>query len=161
MSIKIKSLAATKLADVSLEQGHLYKDIEFDLKPQVSRNTQLNRNETLKDVQALYDLEAVKNSIVNCFLTSPGQKILNPLFGIDLRRFLFEGIDDFTSDIIQDTIQVKLPRLEPRITVKNVIVEADEDLNQYNISFQIDVPSLDVYGVSIKSELNSTGYTIL
>jgi len=161
LSIKIKSLAATKLADSSLEQGYLYKDIAFDLKPAVSRNAQLNRNEYLRDVQAFYDLEAVKNSIVNCFLTSPGQKILSPLFGIDLRRFLFEGIDDFTSDIIQETIERKLPRMEPRITVKNVTVEADEDANQYNISLQIDVPSLDIYGVSIKSELNTTGYTIL
>lgn len=161
MSIKIKSLAAPKLADTSLEQGYLYKDVAFDLQPAVSRNAQLNRNEYLKDIQALYDLEAVKNSIINCFLTSPGQKILNPLFGIDLRQFLFEGIDDFTSDIIQETIERKLPLMEPRIRVKNVVVEPDEDLNQYNISLQIDVPSLDVYGVSIKSELNSTGYTIL
>lgn len=154
-------MAATKLADTSLEQGYLYKDVAFDLTPAVARNAQLNRDEYLKDIQALYDLEAVKNSIVNCFLTSPGQKILSPLFGIDLRRFLFEGIDDFTSDIIQETIERQLPRMEPRITVKNVVVEADEDMNQYNVSFQIDVPSLDVYGVSIKSELNSTGYTIL
>lgn len=161
MSIKLKSLAATKLADTSLEQGYLYKDVAFDLKPAVSLNAQLNRNEYLKDIQALYDLEAIKNSIINCFLTSPGQKILNPLFGIDLRRFLFEGIDDFTSDIIQETIEKKLPRMEPRIRVKNVTVIADEDANQYDVSLQIDVPSLDIYGVSIKSELNATGYTIL
>lgn len=149
------------MADTSLEQGYLYKDVAFDLKPAVSLNAQLNRNEYLKDIQALYDLEAIKNSIINCFLTSPGQKILNPLFGIDLRRFLFEGIDDFTSDIIQETIEKKLPRMEPRIRVKNVTVIADEDANQYDVSLQIDVPSLDIYGVSIKSELNATGYTIL
>lgn len=161
MSIKIKSLAAPVLDDKSLERGYLYKDIAFDLEPSVSRNSQLNRTENLKDIQALYDLESVKNSIVTCFLTSPGQKLLNPTFGIDLRRFLFEPIDDFTSDIIADDISVKLPRMEPRITVKNVIVEANEDENQYNISLQIDVPSLDIYGVSLKSELNSNGYTIL
>lgn len=161
MSIKIKSLKAEKLSDSSLSQGYLYKDIKFDLSPAVSLNSQLNRTENLKDIQALYDLEAVKNSIVNCFLTSPGQKILNPLFGIDLRRFLFEGIDDFTSEIIKETIERKLPKMEPRITIRNVIVDPDEDANQYNISFQIDVPSLNVYGVSIRSELNSIGYTIL
>lgn len=161
MNIKIKSLAASKLVNTSLERGHLYKDVAFDLEPAVSLNSQLNRVEYLRDIQTLYDLEAVKNSIATCFLTTPGQKILSPLFGIDLRQFLFEGIDDFTSDIIQETIERKLPRMEPRITVKNVVVEADEDANQYNISLQIDVPSLDVYGVSIRSELNSTGYTIL
>lgn len=161
MSIKLKSLAATKLADTSLEQGYLYKDVMFDLAPATYRNSQLNKNENLKDIQALYDLEAVKNSIVNCFLTTPGDKILNPLFGIDLRQFLFEPIDDFTADIIQDTIEKKLPRMEPRVTIINVTVEGDEDNNQYNISLQINVPSLGVYGLSIKSELSTSGYTIL
>jgi hypothetical protein len=51
--------------------------------------------------------------------------------------------------------------MEPRITVKNVVVEADEDNNQYNISLRIDVPSLDIQGLSIKSKLDSSGYTIL
>lgn len=154
-------MAATKLADETLSKGYLYKDVHFDLTPSISKNSQLNRNEILKDVQALFDLEAVKNSIKNCFLTTPGQKILNPTFGVDLRQFLFESIDDFTTDIIKDTIENKLPRMEPRITIKNVIVVGDEDLNQYNISLQIDVPSLGIYGVTLKSELNSMGYTIL
>ncbi len=161
MSIKIKSLAADTLSDSSLKKGYLYKDVEFDLTPTFSKNSQLNRIEYQKDVQALYDIEAVKNSIATCFLTTPGQKILNPLFGIDLRRHLFEPIDDFTADIIMDDISVKLPRMEPRVTVRDVQVVADEEANQYNIYLQIDVPSLDVYGVSIKSELSTSGYTIL
>lgn len=161
MSIKLKSLAATKLADTSLEKGYLYKDIAFDLTPSVALNAQLNRHEPLRDVQALYDLEAVKNSIKNCFLTSPGQKILNPTFGIDLRRHLFDPIDDFTSEIIRDDILRKLPIMEPRVTIKFVEVEADEDQNQYNIFLQIDVPSLDAYGISIKSLLNVDGYVII
>lgn len=161
MKIKIKSLQTDKLTEKSQVKGYTYKDIAFDLRPDVSYNNQLNKTEYLQDVQALFDIEAVKNSIVTCFLTSPGQKILNPLFGIDLRRFCFEPVDDFTADIIQDEIQTRLPNMDPRITVHDVVVVGDEDNQQYNVDFQIDVPSLDVYGLSIKSELNSVGYTIL
>ena len=161
MAIKIKSLKVDNISENSLKKDFLYKDIAFDLSQDVAFNNQLNKNEFLKDIVALYDVEAVKNSVATAFLTAPGDKILTPTYGIDLRRFLFEGIDDFTAEIIQDEIEVKLPRMEPRITVSNVTVEADEDANQYNISLQIDVPSLNVYGLSIKSELNSTGYTIL
>lgn len=161
MSIKLKSLAAPKLADTSLEKQYLYKDVLFDLEAARSFNSQLNKTEYLKDIQALYDLEAVKNSIINCFLTTPGDKLLSPTFGIDLKRFLFEPVDDFTADIIHDDIEVKLPKMEPRIKVSNVTVIPDEDNNQYNITLKIDVPSLGVYGVSLKSELNQTGYTIL
>jgi len=160
MAIKIKSLEAPPVSKNALENGFLYKDLSLDLSPSYSYNSQLNRNEVLKDVQAIYDVESVKNSVVNALLTSPGEKILNPTYGVDLRQYLFEPIDDFTTDLIKDDIEIKLPLMEPRIVLKSVNVVADEDNNQYNIELQIDVPSLDVYGLSIKSELASTGYVI-
>ena len=161
MAIKINSLKVDKLSEKSLKGDYLYKDLAFDLSQGVSYNNQLNKTETLRDVAALYDIEAVKNSITTAFLTSPGDKILNPTYGVDLRQYIFEPIDDFTTDIIKDDIETKLPLMEPRINVKNVVVEGDEDNNQYNIYLQIDVPSLDIYGLSIKSQLDSTGYTVL
>lgn len=161
MAIKIKSLEANSLDKTSLDKGYLYKDLALDLNPAYSYNSQLNRKEFLKDVQASYDIQAIKNSIVNAFLTAPGDKILNPTYGIDLRRFLFEPIDDFTTEIIKDDIQTNLPLMEPRITVENIYIDADEEENQYDIEIQINVPSLGVYGLNIKSRLNSSGYTIL
>jgi phage baseplate assembly protein W len=161
MAIKIKSLEANSLDQKSLDNGYLYKDLALDLNPAYSYNSQLNKKEFLKDVQASYDVEAIKNSIVNAFLTSPGEKILNPTYGIDLRRFLFEPIDDFTTEIIKDDIQTNLPLMEPRITINDVFIDADEEQNQYNIELKIDVPSLGVYGLSVKSRLNTSGYTIL
>jgi hypothetical protein len=161
MSIKIKSLAVDKLSEKSLKNDFLYKDISLDLTASYSYNNQLNRTENLKDVQALYDVQSVKNSIRNCFLTIPGQKILNPRFGINLVQYLFEPVDDFTADIIQSDIENKLPDMEPRIIVKNVSVVADADNNQYNISLEVDIPSLNAYGITIKTELQSTAYTIV
>lgn len=161
MSIKLKSLTAPSLVERSLENDFLYKDLKLDLENSVYFNRQLNKNEILKDIQAIYDVEAVKNSIVTAFLTSPGDKILSPTYGVDLRRYIFEPIDDFTSDIIKDDIETKLPIMEPRITIENVEVIGDEDENTYNITLQINIPSLGVTGVSIKSKLNSTGYSIV
>jgi len=161
MAIKINSLKIDKLSDKALKSDYLYKDLALDLSQDVSYNNQLNKTETLKDVRAIYDIESVKNSITTAFLTSPGDKILNPTYGVDLRQFVFEPIDDFTSEIIQDLIETQLPIMEPRVVVRDVSVIGDEDINQYNISLTIDVPSLNIYGVSIKSELNNVGYTIL
>lgn len=161
MSIKISSLQKSKTGKNANSSTYLYKDIDFDLKPSYSFNNQLNRKENLKDIQATFDVEAIKNSIINCFLTAPGQKILNPTFGIDLRRFLFEPVDKYTSDIIINDISRQLPLLEPRITVTNVSVVPNPDEQEYDIYLQINIPSLDVEGLSIKSKLNSIGYTIL
>jgi len=161
MAIKIKSLEANSLDKKSLDNGFLYKDLALDLNPAYSYNSQLNKKEFLKDVQASYDVEAIKNSIANAFLTSPGEKILSPTYGIDLRRFIFEPIDDFTTEIIKDDIETNLPIMEPRITIENLSIDPDEEANQYNIDLQINVPSLGVYGLNIKSRLNTSGYTIL
>lgn len=161
MSIKISSLQKSKTGKSSVSSGNLYKDVDFDLKPSYSFNSQLNRKENLKDIQAIFDVEAIKNSIINCFLTAPGQKILNPTFGIDLRRFLFEPVNNYTSDIIVNDISKRLPLLEPRITVTDVSVIANPDELEYDIYLQINIPSLDVEGLSIKSKLNTIGYTIL
>lgn len=161
MNIKIKSLEASKLDRESIKKDYLYKDVFFDLEPQYSYNNQLNRKEKLKDIQALYDVEAIKTSIVNTFLTSPGQKILNPKFGIDLRRFLFEPIDQYTTQIIKNDIEIRLPLSEPRITVENVQVIGNEEAQEYDIYLQINVPSLNITGLDLKSKLNSSGYTIL
>ena len=160
MAIKIKSLQTDSLTERSLEKDYLYKDLALDLEPDVYLNRQLNKKESLKDVAAIYDIEAVKNSIITALTTSPGDKILNPTYGIDLRRYLFEPVDDFVSEIIRDDIDTKLPVMEPRVTIENVEVVGDEDNNTYHITMQINVPSLNIYGVSIKTELNAVGYSI-
>lgn len=161
MSIKITSLKPDKLSEKSLKKNYLYKDLFLDLNTSVFLNKQLNKTDSLKDVVALFDIEAVKNSIVTAFLTTPGDKILSPTYGMDLRQFLFEPIDDFLIDIITDLIMVNLPIMEPRVEVSEVHVEGVPDDNSINITLQINVPSLDIYGLSIKSEINSTGYSVV
>jgi phage baseplate assembly protein W len=160
VSIKIKSLATDKVSENSIKGNYLYKDLFLDLTPSVYLNKQLNKQEALKDIAALYDIEAVKNSIVTAFLTAPGDKILNPTYGVDIRKYVFEPIDDFTIDIIKDDIEVSLPLSEPRIDLVNVDVYGDEDENIIYINLQINVPSLGITGLSLKSELNSSGYSI-
>lgn len=161
MNINIKSLKSGKLEQKSIDGGYLYKDVFFDLEPDSSYNKQLNKKEYLKDIQALYDLEAIKTSIGNIFLTSPGQKILNPKFGLDLRRFLFEPVDIFNATSIQFNLETYLPKMEPRIRIISADVFADKDNQEYKIDLQIDIPSLDITGLSLKSTLSNNGFVIL
>jgi len=158
--IKLTDISTTKLDSASLNQGYLFKDLFLDLKTSVYYNKQLNKNSVLKDIQGVFDENAIRNSITNIFLTTPGQKILSPEFGLDLRRYLFEPISDFSAFSIRDDIRNRLPEMEPRITVNNVVVIPNTDQNEYRINMQIDIPSLDVYGISIRSSLNNNGYII-
>ena len=159
--IKITDVSVDRSSEAALEGGYLYKDLFLDLVPEVYYNKQLNKSVILKDVQGSYDLQAIKNSIINIFLTSPGQKILNPEFGLDLRRYLFEQVNDFNAFQIQDDINNKLPEMEPRIQLTNVGVRPIPDQHEYFITLQINVPSLNIYGLSLKSLLNNNGYFVL
>ena len=158
--IKLTDISTTKLDSASLNQGYLFKDLFLDLKTSVYYNKQLNKNSVLKDVQGVFDENAIRNSITNIFLTAPGEKILSPEFGLDLRRYLFEPISDFSAFAIKDDIKNRLPDMEPRVTIQNVVVIPNPDQNEYRISMQIDIPSLDVYGLSLRSSLNNNGYII-
>lgn len=161
MAIKITSLRPDTLYEKSLEKKYLYKDLTLDLTPQVFLNKQLNKKEALKDVDALFDEESVKNAVKNVFLTAPGDKILNPTWGLDLRQFLFEPINRFTTNRIDHAIRDGLPIMEPRLEISNISITPIPDDNTYIIDLQINVPTLNIYGLNIKSELNSIGYTIL
>ena len=158
--IKLTDIAANDLDNASLEQGYLYKDLFLDLETSVYYNKQLNKNSVLKDVQASFDENAIRNSITNIFLTAPGEKILSPEFGLDLRRHLFEPINEFNAFAIKDEIKNRLPRMEPRIQIDKVGVIPNADMNEYQINMQINIPSLNVYGISLRSTLNNNGYFI-
>ena len=160
MNIKIGSVGVDKATEKSINSGFLYKDLSLDLQSDRSFNSQLNKTEYLKDVAGLYDVEAIRNSITNAFLTSPGQKILNPTYGVELRQYLFEPVDDYIPSLIETDILENLPNAEPRIEVVNVTVTGDEENNQYDIELQINVPSLGITGISIKSTLATVGYVV-
>ena len=158
--IKLTDTEVSNLDGNSLKQGYLYKDLFLDLDTSVYYNKQFNKSTILKDAQGLYDENAVLNSITNIFLTAPGEKILSPEFGLDLRRYLFEPISDFSAFSIKDDIQNRLPLMEPRVEIEGVSVIPDPDNNEYGINLQINIPSLNVYGISIRSVLNNNGYII-
>tara|TARA_R100001163_G_C5026748_1_gene168084 strand:- start:456 stop:944 length:489 start_codon:yes stop_codon:yes gene_type:complete len=158
--IKLTDTEVSNLDGNSLKQGYLYKDLFLDLDTSVYYNKQFNKSTILKDAQGLYDENAVLNSITNIFLTAPGEKILSPEFGLDLRRYLFEPISDFSAFSIKDDIKNRLPLMEPRVEIEGVSVIPDADNNEYKINLQINIPSLNVYGISIRSVLNNNGYII-
>jgi phage baseplate assembly protein W len=158
IQLKLTDVQATPLEDASLGNNYIYKDLELDLNKTRTFTKAVNVTNYLSDVSSIFDLKAIQNSIVTCFTTAPGQKILNPEFGLDLRQYLFEPISESSAFFIREDIFDNLPIFEPRVVVKNVSVIPNIDEQLYEIYLQIDVPQLNIYGVSIKNILNSEGY---
>ena len=138
--------------------GALYKDLLLDLKIGYTQDIELQKRREIKDLQRSDDLGAIKNSLLNLFTTMPGQKILNPIYGLNLMQYLFVPVSPSQAQIIGESIFSGIKKFEPRVQVRNINVEANIDENQYTISLLLDVPSLSIQGVTINGSLNDSGY---
>lgn len=137
-----------------------YADLHLDLNFTKLVTDEVAKTPQQLDLQVDYDLGAIRNSIVNLFLTSPGDKLLNPEFGMDLRDFIFYPTSDTVAALISDTIKRNITTYEPRIVLNSVQVVSDYDNQIYNISMDIGVPYLRVNQFILKSYLNSQGYVV-
>jgi phage baseplate assembly protein W len=71
--------------------------------------------------------EQVKFNLINLLLTVPGEKILNPTFGVGLRSYLFEP--NINEDILRDIIQQQVNNNIPYITINNIRFQKDPSEN--------------------------------
>jgi phage baseplate assembly protein W len=135
-----------------------YRDLLLDLKVNYTKNLQLLKRREVKDIQISEDLGAVKNSLFNLFTTIPGQKILNPIYGLNLTQYLFVPVSQAQARIIGETILKGIQKYEPRVQLSKLNIEVDPDNNQYNVFMLINVPTLNITGVSLKGVLSESGY---
>jgi len=152
-------MAAIVIDGLSIpKQEVVYKDLRLDIELNYTKNKQLLKRKEIKDIQNSVNLEAIKNSLFNLFTTIPGQKILNPVYGLNLVQYLFTGLTTTNARLIGEAIFSGVQRFEPRIRTRNINVDPDFDNNQYNISLVIDVPALNIQGVGLKGVLSDSGY---
>ena len=58
--------------------------------------------------------EQVKSNLINLLLTSPGERLMNPTFGVGIRDLLFEQVIDkqIIKNRITDGAQIHIPEIE-------------------------------------------------
>ena len=129
MSIRINALAGPP---TKTKKKFTYTDVQLDLaEVDVPQSEQLHAKRTNKDLKLLVDEGAIINSIKNIFTTTPGEKILNPAFGINLSQWLFEPVSDIVAREIGEAIFGGVKRYEPRARMLTVSVETDDANNAF------------------------------
>lgn len=142
MSIKVNTIIG---AEPKTPKNQTFVDIRFDLtEDSQPSNDALYSKSTQTDLQSSIDEGAVMNSIRNIFNTTPGEKILNPEFGVNLTQWLFEPANEQNAREIGEAIQAGINRFEPRVLLTHVTVIADKNKDQYVIQLAIQIPSLNI-----------------
>ena len=83
--------------------------------------------------------DAVRNNLLNFFLTNPPERYLNPTFGSGLRAFIFEQISTGNLDGLKENIQSQLRQYFPNVAVGSLDITSSPDYNNITVSLTYNV----------------------
>jgi phage baseplate assembly protein W len=109
------------MATVTTDIVRDFKDLDLNF----------NIHPVRKDISKSIGPMAVVNSIKNLILTNHYERPFQPDIGSNVRRLLFENLDNITATTIKDEIERTIVNYEPRATVKTINVTADYDNNGF------------------------------
>jgi len=88
--------------------------------------------------------DAIKNNLINFFLTNPGERYLNPNSGGGLRAFIFEQITNDNLDFLREDINKKISNYFPNILVNELTVTGQQDTNQITVVLKYSVLNTNI-----------------
>jgi phage baseplate assembly protein W len=101
------------------------------------------------DLIGLKNANAIARSVRNIVMTSPGEKFFQP-------KLLFENVDDITASQIQEEIEFSITNYEPRVSLKNVQINADNDNASFDATITYSIIGADVAPQQLQFALQST-----
>ncbi len=92
--------------------------------------------------------EQLRSDVINYILTNKGERVLNPNYGSDLRRFIFQSTTEVNLNNLKLQIIEGLRANFPQITTNSVNINPNYDVNSINIvidySFAGNKNSIDI-----------------
>jgi len=81
------------------------------------------------------DKNLISESISRILMTTPGERVGRPNFGSGLRKLLFETTNDIYLQDLKRMIESAINLYEPRVNVRDVVVNADGNIIFMKILF--------------------------
>ena len=123
-----------------------FKDISMSFKVSpLTFDLIANKNET-----------AIARSIRNLILTAPGERPFNPELGSQVSRLLFDPIDDITTEALREQISNTINNFEPRVNLRQVVVQPNFDVGEYDISIRYDIVGIEASTQQLSFALQQT-----
>lgn len=94
--------------------------------------------------------DQVKSNIINFILTNKGERVFNPTFGSNIRKYVFEQVTPSSIKNLQTQLLEELSSYFPNVRFGNLIITPIFDENTINIKI-----NYSIYGDSL-NEINIT-----
>lgn len=88
--------------------------------------------------------DAIKNNLINFFLTNPGERYLNPTFGAGLRAFIFEQISTDNLDGLKKNISSQVEESFPNISINSINILQENDYNRITVTLSYSVINTNI-----------------
>jgi phage baseplate assembly protein W len=85
--------------------------------------------------------DQLKYNLVNLLLTNKGERIFNPNFGTDIRKQLFNQIEEGTYNILIDDIRNTIELYIPQVTIEKLeaVPSYDQHIITINLTYRINI----------------------
>jgi len=83
--------------------------------------------------------EQAKFNLINVLLTNKGERVLNPEFGSDIRKYIFEFITEENMDGLKETVINAIEAFVPEVVISKVEITPEPDFNivEVKINYQM------------------------
>jgi hypothetical protein len=115
------------------------------------KNTGLSPKLPLSTSKVHYDMifdmnENIKQNFKNLILTSPGERIMIPDFGVGIKHYLFELKKEVVFNQIKSDIENQVDRWMPFVKIDDISLYegSQEDETKLSLYIRYSIPDLDI-----------------
>ena len=85
--------------------------------------------------------EVADQNLKMIILTAPGERVMNPDFGVGVRNYLFEQETPFLAEEIRNNIKSQVERYAPFIKIQKLNINIDSDNGVLSVQIKYAVPA--------------------
>ena len=116
----------------------------LDLKPSIAIGVDLPFSAAAVFNSTYETKDAIKANLVNYFLTNKGERFMNPEFGSNVRKLLFDNIDTETLDKLEGTIATELDQYFPRVVAREIKASSQPDQNSIRLYIRYSIEDTNI-----------------
>lgn len=106
-----------------------FSDLDLDFLP----------HPTTGDVVKKKGLDSVARSVRNLILSNFYDRPFRPYIGSNAQKILFDNATPLSSNLLKDAIKEVIGNYEPRVAIRDIIVNFDVDNNGYNVQIYFSI----------------------
>ena len=115
------------------------KIFPIDRKPSIAVGVSIPFNAPAVFNSTYTTQDAIRNNLINFFLTNQNERYLNPTFGGNLRATIFEQLSTQNLEGLEELIQEQLKSYFPSVKIQSLELLSNPDINSLTVDLKYNI----------------------